>query len=316
MKEFPSYPVSYPVTKRKLVGWILKHIPQEAKVIAEPFAGSGLVTYCLKLFGRTVLANDLSKYSVACVKAIAGNPGITLTEEEVEDLFLGQASDLIPKRWLTPQARSLLAAARKNLENLKPYKREIAVVSLVGAAIAGLRFWNVNKLRRGLLTRKAFIRNTKRRAAGINQLLIPGRVAVTNLDYSAFLKRLGKVDLIYLDPPYLGKKIGGELYFPLAFGEMFITGEFNEDWRKVIGEKLIKQWQSGNTKELCKSMLGFADQVLLSFDHQSDKDNILAAFKDCGYRLEVKSLRVNYLPSVSWGGGSLSGTEYLIIARR
>jgi len=86
-KEFKYLPLNYVGSKKQLLPWIWELIEQngiEFSSMLDPFSGSGVVSYFMRLLDKTVYSNDLLKSSFYNCVSLVENPGVIVTKNELE----------------------------------------------------------------------------------------------------------------------------------------------------------------------------------------------------------------------------------------
>lgn len=196
-------------------------VPYLAKVLGElrfdtaldAFSGSGVVSYAVKEMGKQVTANDFLSWPATVARAVIENPGVTLSEADIDMVLSPSADD---RRFIQHKFQGLyfpdedhafLDAAWSHIDGLPRYKREIAIAALCLAA--------ARKQPRGVFTVTSFRYDDGRR-----QLRMPLRElfleAVQEYNTAVFDNgRPNRVvcqdalkldpdgyDLVYFDPPY------------------------------------------------------------------------------------------------------------------
>lgn len=191
--------------------YLLSQIPFETALDA--FSGSGVVAYSLKEMGKQVTANDFLHWPATVARAVIENPGEILTDADIERLlspnadgrsFIRQTFDGL---YFPPEDHEFLDAAWSHIDQLPPYKRELAIAALCLAA--------ARKQPRGVFTVTSFRYDDGRR-----QLRMPLRdlflEAVAEYNQAVFDNNRPNralcqdvltidpygYDLVYFDPPY------------------------------------------------------------------------------------------------------------------
>ncbi len=106
----------------------------------DPFCGSGVVAYALKVMGKQVTASDYLSYAATVAHATVENPGVRMSSEDI-DLILSPSADgrdfiqrTFEGLYFPPDDLAFLDAAWSHIEGLPPYKRSIALSALCLAA--------------------------------------------------------------------------------------------------------------------------------------------------------------------------------------
>ncbi|MEI7837214.1 MAG: DNA cytosine methyltransferase, partial [Planctomycetota bacterium] len=72
---------------------ILRHVPPEAKTLADPFGGTGVVAWTAKGMGLAVVTSDLMAFSALRLKVFVGNDRTVLDEADIEILLKAKAAN-------------------------------------------------------------------------------------------------------------------------------------------------------------------------------------------------------------------------------
>jgi len=84
--EFKYLPLNYVGSKKKILSWIWRSIENKKinfNTFLDPFAGSGVVSYFMRLLGKQVYSNDLLISSYYNLLSLVENPNIILTPQEI-----------------------------------------------------------------------------------------------------------------------------------------------------------------------------------------------------------------------------------------
>ncbi|GAX90087.1 DNA methyltransferase [Effusibacillus lacus] len=183
----------------------------------DAFSESGVVAYSLKEMGKQVTANDFLHFSSTIAKAIVENPGVTLSQEDME-LLLSPNKDgrnfiqtTFQNLYFPLEDHQFLDSVWSHIEDLPLYKREIALSALCLAAarkqprgvftITDLRYDDGRK-NMHLPLRELFVKaveeynNAVFDNGKINSVMCED---IFSIDPSGF-------DLVYFDPPYAPPK--------------------------------------------------------------------------------------------------------------
>lgn len=221
--EFPDRALRYPQirfmgSKFRLLPWLHDVLSElDFDTVLDAFSGSGCVAYLLKCMGKEVHANDFLNFCTALARATVENPGVRLGADDlafllsydpyhrhfIERTFAGiffTAEDL---RFLDQVSWN---AARLN----DPYKHALAIAALVRSCakrqprgvftVAGdPDHYKDGRRDLRLSLRDHFIEHAAAYSAAV---FANGRQNhVTRGD--VFELEVPKVDLVYLDPPYV-----------------------------------------------------------------------------------------------------------------
>lgn len=143
-REMPRRVLRYPQlrfmgSKYRLLSWIYDVLSDyEFDTTLDAFTGSGCVAYLFKAMGRKVHANDFLNFSATIAKATIENPGVQVSEEDVQMLlaydprhrhFIEQTFTDI---FFTREDLRFLDRVWGNIDKLDdPYKQAITVSALI-----------------------------------------------------------------------------------------------------------------------------------------------------------------------------------------
>jgi DNA adenine methylase/adenine-specific DNA-methyltransferase len=211
--------------KLRYMGSKHRLVPHLAQVFREvggataldAFSGSGVVSYLLKALGYAVTSNDFLAFPGVIADAVVANPGVRLSEADV-DRLTGPASDdrdfirrTFDGLYFTPDDRAFLDSAWSHIDGMRGHARSLAIAALVLSA--------ARKQPRGVFTFTDLRYDDGRRdlhlplrahfvaaAAAYGAAVFDGGTTcrvehrdVFDLDPSGY-------DLVYLDPPYAPPK--------------------------------------------------------------------------------------------------------------
>ncbi len=214
--EYPE--LRYMGSKHRLLPWIysiLKDIPFETA--SDPFLGSGCVAYLLKVMGKKVSGSDFLNFPTILAAATLKNNKEHLSELDV-DQILGPAprvARFIEKTFdgvfYTRSDRRFLDRAYANIAKIENSdKRAIAMAALIRSCL--------KKQPRGVFTVSgdlshyddgrrdlalSFEEHFAEQVKAFNGVVFDNGKKHTIRRASVFDLRPRKVDLVYLDPPYV-----------------------------------------------------------------------------------------------------------------
>lgn len=85
--QFKKIPTTqYLGSKQKLIDWIIGRLPKFDSAF-DAFSGSAVVSYHLKRMNKRIISNDFLKSSYLYAKALIENNNITLSVEDIKNLF-------------------------------------------------------------------------------------------------------------------------------------------------------------------------------------------------------------------------------------
>jgi DNA adenine methylase/adenine-specific DNA-methyltransferase len=106
----------------------------------DAFSGSGVVSYTLKLTGRSVLANDHLAFTARIASGLIANDWETLTENDLDRICSGNAdrrsfiAETFDGLYFPAEDHAFLDAAWSQLETLSDVKQDLAIIALCLAA--------------------------------------------------------------------------------------------------------------------------------------------------------------------------------------
>lgn len=106
----------------------------------DAFSGSGVVSYTLKLMGRSVLANDHLAFTARIASGLTANSDETLSDEDLARLCSGNAdgrsfiSETFDGLYFPSSDHAFLDAAWSQLDDMPRAKQDLAIVALCLAA--------------------------------------------------------------------------------------------------------------------------------------------------------------------------------------
>lgn len=139
--DYPSF--RFMGSKHRLLPWIYEVLSQyKFRTAVDAFSGSGVVAYLLKAMGARVLVNDHMRFPYHVANALVANPGVVLTDRDVEtllkpnpsrDTFIERTFDGI---FFTREDLQFLDNVWSNLALLDdPWKRSLAIAAMCRAAL-------------------------------------------------------------------------------------------------------------------------------------------------------------------------------------
>lgn len=220
--ELPERTLNYPRlrfmgSKFRLLPWIHDVVsPLEFRTVLDAFSGSGCVSYLFKTMGKEVYSNDFLKFTHQLALGCVENPGLTVSDSEVELLLREKKSHnrfirhTFEGIFFTPADLDFLDLVWSNLPKLDSvYKRALVISALIRSC--------VKKQPRGVFTVSGDLSNYDdgRRDLRLSlkehfseSLQIFNQVVFDNgMNNRAFnedaLAVQAPADLVYMDPPYV-----------------------------------------------------------------------------------------------------------------
>lgn len=218
----------YQGSKRRSADWILERLGDlEFHTVLDAFSGTGSVAYAFKRAGNAVTCNDVLAFNEQIGLALIENSAVRLTSDEIEAMFvptMGYAyDDLIARtfegvyfiaeenRWLDVVAQNLMKVTCR-------FRRALGLFALYQAALAK-RPYNLFHRRNLTMRTKDVPRTFGNKTTWDRPFSIHFRRAAEQANAAVFdngqrcramvgdvLDVDGTFDLVYLDPPYMGRK--------------------------------------------------------------------------------------------------------------
>lgn len=212
-----DYPeLRYMGSKRRLLPWIQKIFEGiDFESALDPFAGSGCVAYLLKCMGRRVVASDFLNFSATLARATVENRNQHVDGAAVKKL-LGPAPgapNFIERTYAgifyTREDLRFLDRVSANIQALdNPHQQAVAQAALFRSClkrqprgvftVSGDRY---NDGRRDL--RLSLEEHLIEQLAAFNRLVFDNGHRNRARRADVFTVKPGKIDLVYLDPPYV-----------------------------------------------------------------------------------------------------------------
>ncbi len=214
-----DYPeLRYMGSKRRLLPWIhgvLQTLPFETA--ADPFVGSGCVSYLLKAMGKRVYASDFLNFPAVLASATVANNNYRLDGPAVKKLlshrcngphFIEQTFDGI---FYTPEDLRFLDRVSANLEDLEhAAQRDLARAALIRSCLkkqprgvftvsGDLSRYDDGRRDLRLTIEEHFIEQVE----AFNRVIFDNGRRHTVKRADVFSLKPRGVDLVYLDPPYV-----------------------------------------------------------------------------------------------------------------
>lgn len=214
INQFLYFPGSrYMGSKNKIINELWKILSNyQFTSFYDAFAGSNVVGYFMKCYGKSVITNDFMRISQTASKAIIENSFTRLTNDDIDFLLKNKnKSDFITKKfkgiYFSDEENRFLDKVSYNIGLIKnEYKKTLAMSALVRACM--------KKRPRGIFTyighryddgRKDI--KTDLREHFLKNIDIYNSAVFDNglncIAYNEFTENLSvEADLVYLDPPY------------------------------------------------------------------------------------------------------------------
>lgn len=130
-------------SKHRLLPWIHDILSElRFRTALDAFSGSGCVAYLMKAMGATVTANDHLVFAYHLANALVANPGVGLTDDEIDALFRPNPEgprfieDTFTGIFFTRRDLQFLDNIWANLSAVTdPFKRSLAIAAMCRAAL-------------------------------------------------------------------------------------------------------------------------------------------------------------------------------------
>ena len=209
-------PTRFMGSKKKLLGDIWHVVSRfNVKTVADIFSGSGVVGYMFKAHGLQVIANDYMHMSYTFTKAMLENNAVTLPVNKAKQLLKKNGSidtfvsDNFGGLYFHDDDNFLIDTLRTNIKNLDDeYEKAVAMAALIRACMkkrprglftyTGLDKYNDGRKDLRMTLAEQFLENVE----AINQAVFNNGQDNKAYCGDALSLDIGKLDLVYIDPPY------------------------------------------------------------------------------------------------------------------
>jgi adenine-specific DNA-methyltransferase len=216
VSDYPEF--RYMGSKHRLLPWIysvLRTLPFETA--ADPFVGSGSVSYLLKAMGKKVTASDFLNFPAVIAEATLANSTHRVNRETVEGLISDRPNcpDFIARTFsgvfYTIDDLQFLDRVSANIEMLPhPHERAVARAALIRSCL--------KKQPRGVFTvsgdlsryddgrrdlRLSMEEHFREQIGAFNRVVFDNGRENIAIRRNVFELETSDVDLVYLDPPYV-----------------------------------------------------------------------------------------------------------------
>jgi len=256
MVNLPS--TRYVGSKRKVVGWIWNNIRHlEFDTFLDALGGTGVVSYCAKIYGREVTYNDILRHNYTIGQAIIENGSVTLTEKDVNFLLTKHQEikyptfiqDTFKNIYYTDEENAWLDMVTTNIKQFSDkYKKALAFDALFQACLVKRPFnlfhrknlyVRLANVKRGFGNKKTwdthFPVHFENFVKEVNSLVFDNgrRNKALNLDVFDISNNY---DLVYIDTPYFSahSMVGVDYYQFYHFLEGLAD---YDNWQKKIDWK-------------------------------------------------------------------------------
>lgn len=210
--ERAKYLTSYLGSKQKLVAWIWKQTPEGIGSVFDAFCGSAAVAYMYKSKGLRVTASDRLRYCYHIARAIIENNKTRLSEADLEMLLAdnSDAGTFVRENYsgiyFHPGIHARIDIIRTNIDNLKGYKKDLALFALARTCIQATDHGHFSSRKpdtRTMFKPADFDAKFRKFAETFNQLVFDnGKENKAILGEVESVLPTVQADLVYFDPPY------------------------------------------------------------------------------------------------------------------
>lgn len=227
-----NYPkVNFIGNKKKLTTWIINNFPIKSGVVLDLFCGGCSVSYSLKEAGFDVFSNDVLYSNYVLAKALIENNNTVLSQKDIKysdnarliakykdkinfmvnklyyDYEIDELSKLlaVSESYDGYQYYMFLSLLRRAMIRKLPYSR----MNVPWEQIKKLRDEKYSYAKYGRARayhNLTFIEHMQENLDNYNNAVFSSKATCKALNYDALeaIKKVGKIDAIYMDPPYPG----------------------------------------------------------------------------------------------------------------
>lgn len=222
---FPAQAMAYPEfrymgSKHRLLPWIHAVLSELTfETAADPFSGSGSVSYLLKAMGKSVASSDFLNFPNVISSALVANQSVRISDDLAERLAEpGQArrrfiAETFAGIFFAPDDLAFLDLIWERVDDLGDrFTRDLVLTSLIRAAMKrqsrgvftvgnlpdGSQRYDDGRRDMRLSLREHFVEQVQ----VMNRVVFDGPRCVSER-HDALAPLAGPVDLVYLDPPYV-----------------------------------------------------------------------------------------------------------------
>jgi len=267
VKPYPSFSIRevpaligdqallYPSTrfmgsKEKLLPYIKDVANQfQFNTAMDLFSGSGVVGYLFKTMGKQVFSNDYMAMSSTFTKAMIENNSQTLTEKEIDKLFLNNPNasrfvqDTYANLYYSDADNAVIDLVRSNIKKIKNnQKRAVAMSALIRACLKkrarGIFTYTGLRYDDGRADLRMSMEEQIRNATQLVNAAVFDNGQENHARHGDAMTTRFKADLVYIDPPY---------YSPLSDNEYVRRYHFVEGLARNW-EGVDMQWHTKTRK--------------------------------------------------------------------
>jgi len=291
LPQFPS--TRYQGSKKKIINWIERNLLDfKFDTVLDCFGGTGVVSYMFKQLGKLVTYNDYLAANSTMAKAIIENKSVTISESEIDDLFVrreDEYANFIERTfediYFTVEENQLLDLIIQNAHTLNNvYRKAIAFFSIFQACIIKRPynlFHRKNLYMRTAKVKRSFGNKTtweqdfnsliRRFSRDANFAIFDNGRKNRVLNMEVLDLETNDYDMVYIDPPYVSPKGVGVDYHQFYH---FLEGLVHYDkWDSMIDWKskhrrikiIPNEWIKSNTvaNAFDKIFEKFQDSILV-----------------------------------------------------
>ena len=293
----PIFPKTrYQGSKYKLREWIKEELNKlEFNSCLDAFSGTSSIAYLLKDMGKIVYTNDVLNFNYYIAKALIENNNEKITQEEINTILI-KKEDFIYDNFIERTFEDIYFLTEENkwldivIQNIyeieNEYKKAMFLWAIYQATLSKRPYNLFHRKNLNLRTSevkrnfgnkttwdKPFEEHFKKFINEINNAIFNNNQNNKAFNLDVFDLDI-KVDLVYIDPPYIPQK--GSLTYYRDFYH-FLEGitDYN-NWFQNI------DYKSKNKKLLSK------------YNIWEDKVNINKAFKDLIYKFKDSKIMISY----------------------
>lgn len=301
----------------------------------DAFSGSAVVAYTLKTMGKQVTANDFLNFSATIARAAVENPRVLLEPDDVDRLAGPPADkrDFIQRTfkglYFSDEDHAFLDGAWSHVEELPPYKRDLAVAALCLAA--------ARRQPRGVFTVTDMRYDDGRRnlhmplreqfrltADAYNGVVFDNGLECRALCSDVFDIDPGGFDLVYLDPPYVPPRDDNDYIKRYHFLEgLSVYWRGQTIMEETATKKLAKRFTPFAYKRTIGKALAdifdlFRESIIvLSYNSQSvpDQDEITRLLRRVKKQVDCIAVPHRYHFGTHSAARRRQADEYIFVAR-
>ena len=280
--------LNYIGCKHSLIDYVCDTINEkvgiEGKKILDGFSGTGVVGYNLMERGANVIANDLEYYSFVIGKGLLCGTYNERVKMVINDMNELEGEDgLVVKhytengeenrKFFTIKNGRLIDGVRQYLDEIRDILEEEDYYFLLGSILV-----SADKVANTASVYGAYLKNYKKSALKrfVVEPLHMGEECreneVYNKDISELVGEIGKIDVVYLDPPYNERQYGKN-YHVLNYvahydGDMEVYGVTGLIRNIELSRWCRKREAEGELDRLLGGLVGKCEWVFMSYNNE------------------------------------------------